>query len=124
MANEIALSIALSFTKSGRYVDTANMGALGQTLDVSGADFVYKTQNIGTTAEALSIGDITACGWMVVENLDATNYVEISRATFTAGQGTVKVKAGEVQAFRLASNTPFALANTAAVDISYIIIED
>jgi hypothetical protein len=124
MADEITLSLSFRFSKSGRYVDTADFGALGLEFDVSGTDYVHKTQNIGTTAEALSIGDIGTCGWMVVKNLDASNYVEISRATFTSGQGTVKLKAGEVAAFRLGSNTPYALANTAACDIEYILVED
>jgi len=124
MADEISLSFSLSFSKGGRYVDTSNFGSIGQEIDVSGTDYIHKTQTIGTTAEALDIGDITTCGIMVVKNLDASNYVEISRATFTSGQGTVKLKAGEKYPFRLGSNTPYALANTSPVEIEYMIFED
>lgn len=124
MADELSLSFSLQFSKGGRYVDTANLSTLGQEIDVSGTDYIHKTQTIGTTAEALDIGDITTCGWIVVRNLDATNYIEISRATFTTGQGTVKVKAGEKAVFRLGSNTPYALANSSSVEIQYLLIED
>lgn len=124
MADELTISVHLSFAKGSRSVSTDGLGGVGQLITVSGTDYIHKTQTIGTTAEALDIGDIGTCGWMYVRNLDNTNYVEISRATLSSGQGTVKVKAGESQLFRLGSNTPFAIANTSPVEIQYIIVED
>ena len=124
MSDELEISVHLAFSKGGRSVDSDGFSAIGQLIDVSGTDYTHKNQSIGAaTAEALVIGEITTCGWFIVKNLDATNYVEISRATFTSGQGTVKVLAGETHAFRLGSSTPYALANSSSVEIEYIIIE-
>lgn len=125
MANEIKYGIVLDFLKGVRHVDTRNMGVTGLSITVSGTDYHVGTQTIGTvTAEAILLGDITTPGVIVVKNLDATNYVDFSRATFSAGNGTVRIKAGEAQIFRFASTTPFALAVGGNVEIAYIIIED
>lgn len=125
MADEITLSIALDFIKGVRKTNTLGMGVTALEIDVAGTDFIGpKTQTIGTTAEAIDVGDIGTTGYFVVKNLDATNYVDFSRATFTSGGGTVRLKAGDAAVFRFASNTPYALADTAAVEIVYLMIEE
>lgn len=124
MANEISISISAGFSKSSRAADTSDMGLLGLTFTMTGTDFVKGTQNIGTTAELLGKGDITTPGFLIVKNLDATNYIEFEKATFSTTAGTVKLKAGEVALFRVASTTIYACANTAACDIAYLLIED
>lgn len=123
MADELQLSARLKFAKGARNADTDGMGITGLTFDVSGTDFIHASQSIATSATAIDIGGITACGYMVVVNRDSTNYVEISRATLSSGQGTIKLLAGEFAVFRLGSNTPYAIADTAAVEIEYIIVE-
>lgn len=124
MANEIAISLALSFSKSSRVDDTSDMGLLGLTFTMTGTDYVKGTQNIGTTAELLGKGEITTPGFLVIKNLDATNYIELEKATFSTTAGTVKLKAGEVAMFRVASTTIYACANTAACDVAYLMLED
>jgi hypothetical protein len=124
MADEVRVSIALSYLKGGRFASTRDMGTLGLEHDVTGTDFKVATQSIGFSAsEAINKGEVTTPGWFVVKNLDATNFVEIDKATFSS-PGTVKIKPGEVQAFRFGSSAPHALANTAAVEIAFILIED
>ena len=124
MANELTLSIAASFSKSGIRADTSDMGLLGLQFTVTGSDFVKGTQSVGTTAELLGKGEITTPGYLIIKNTDATNYVEVEKATFTTAAGTVKLKAGEVAMFRSSSTTPYVCANTAACVISYLFIED
>lgn len=119
MANEITLSIALSFLKGGR---KAEMLSLGQLLTMTGTDYVLGTQTIGTSAEAIAKNDIGTCGLIGIKNLDATNYVTIRDGS--GGADVVKVKPGEVQVFRLATNSPYAIANSAPVEIEYLLIED
>ncbi len=36
-------------------------------------------QSIGTTEESLVLGDVTSIGWVVIRNLDATNFVRIEQ---------------------------------------------
>lgn len=124
MADELTISISANFSKSGIRVDSSDMGLLGLQFDVSGSDWVKSTQSIGTTAEVLGKGEITTPGFLIVKNLDGTNYVEFEKATFSTGAGTVKLKAGEVAMFRVSSSTIYACANTAACVVSYLMIED
>ncbi len=124
MADELKVSIALSFLKDLKRASTRDMGMLGLEHDVSGTDYKIGTQIIGFSAsEAINKGEVTTPGWFVVKNLDATNFVEIDKATFTS-PGTVKIKPGEAQAFRFGSSAPHALANTGNVEIAFILIED
>lgn len=119
MANEITLSSMLSFLKGGRQDE---FGEFGQELTMNGTDYVRATQTIGTSAEALAIGDIGTCGLIAIKNKDATNYVTIRAGS--GGTDLVKLKPGECFPFRLATNTPYAIANTAPVEIEYLLLED
>jgi hypothetical protein len=122
-ANELTLTAALEFTKSTTHTDSRNMGVEGKQFTVSGTDCVGPiTQTIGTSAEALDIGDITTPGYIIIKNLDATNYVTIRMGS--TGADVVKLKAGEFALFRLASTNPFALANTGACQVLFALIED
>lgn len=125
MANELSISIYGSFSKGGIAANTRDMGMTGLTFTVSGTDVVKGTQSIGFAAsEAIGKGEITTPGYLFIKNTDATNYVELEKATFTTGTGTVKLKAGEIACFRFSGTAPHALANTAAVVINYLLIED
>lgn len=119
MANELTLSVSLRYAKGSR--KPVKAGKSGVQLDVSGSDYYEATQSIGTSAEALGIGDITTPGYMYVHNLDATNFVEIRHGA--SGDDVVKVRAGGIALFELTTTTPFAIADTAAVEIEYTIIE-
>lgn len=123
MANEIRYSIALTFIKGVRSADTKGLNTTAQQITVTGTDYHTMTQTIGTSAEALDLGDITTPGVFVVKNLASSGYVDFHRATFTAGNGTVRLNAGEAQLFRFASTTPFALASVSS-EIAFLLIED
>lgn len=122
MADEIKVSVILDVndTKTGSV--RLYREYLKQSFDMSGSKAVTNIQNIGTSAEAIDIGDITTPGYMIVKNLDATNFVEIRDGS--AGADVIKIKAGEVQLFRLATTTPFGIAATAPCTIDYAIVED
>jgi hypothetical protein len=55
--------------------------------------------------------------------LDATNYVQIGYDD-TGFKPTIKLKAGEYCVCRLGQDAPYAQADTGAVDLEYILIED
>lgn len=84
------------------------------------------TMSVPTTAGGTAIpkGGIGTLGWAIVKNNDATNFVEL----MTAVSGTVfaKLKPGEVAMFRFPGTVtaPAALANTGAVKIEYLFLED
>ena len=117
MANELTVSCSLRFSKSGREADKAYGGI---QLDVTGTKPMSHTQTIGTSEEALVVGDVGTPGYIIIKNLDDTNYVTI-RASAGAAD-VVKLLAGEVALFRLAAAAPYAIANTANCDLEYTVI--
>lgn len=75
MANEFTFSGTFQFLKA-----LAKVSAVATTQKtVSGSQCSDTTQSIGTSYEALVFGDIgTNPGVFMLQNLDVTNYVEIS----------------------------------------------
>lgn len=118
MSNELILSASLKFAKGERRVNVAKAGV---QLDVAGTDFIQKTQTIGTSVEDMDLGDIGTPGYMFVRNLDATNFVSIRHGA--SGDNVVKIRAGGIALFELASSDPQAIADAASVEIEYTVIE-
>jgi len=122
MASEITISTSLEFAKGGV---GSTLSDASLTFDVSGTDYVQGTQNVGTSEEALGLGDagsgITP-GYCYIKNTDATNFVSIRSGTGAAN--TIKLKAGEVALFRFEATAPFVIADTGSVMIDYLLIED
>ena len=119
MANEITQNITLQVTKNGETTSLAHSKRVTQTGD----DYTKKTQNIGTSAELVDLGDITgAPGQLVIKNLDATNFVEIGG---DSGLTVFKLKilAGEALLISPSSATIYAKADTAACRVSIFAIE-
>lgn len=118
MANELTLSALLHFKKGGREV---KFGKNSIQLDVTGTDFAFHSQNVGTSEEALDIGDVATPGYLLVYNNDSANFVTIRAASGEAD--VVKVRAGGVALFELAAAAPFVIADTATVEILFALIE-
>jgi hypothetical protein len=119
MANELTVSCSVRLNKNSREV---NKSYGGVQIDVTGDNPITNIQNIGTSEEAIVVGDVGTAGYFMAKNLDDTNYV-----TIRAGAGVadlVKLKAGEVCLFRLAMNGPYAIADTAACDLEVTVIPD
>lgn len=118
MASEIEVRGRLSFSKSGA---AGGMDAAG-TFTLTGTKYQRGRQNVGTSEEALILGDAAAGGWVFIKNLDATNYVSLRSAT--GATDFIRINAGEFAMFRLhaSSSAPFIIANTAAVEIEYLVL--
>jgi hypothetical protein len=121
MANEITATATLRVAKSG-FDQTVTRT---KSIDMTGTHFNYTVQNIGTTAEALSLGDVATPGMIYVRNTDASNYVEIGRTISATWQPFALVRAGEVAMFRSAASiTLQGKANGSACDCEVWIVED
>lgn len=118
MSNEMTLTGILKFLKGDSNVLFNKSGVL---LDVSGDDYVLLTQEIGTSEEALDLGDITTPGYGLFYNRDSTNFVKIRAGT--GATDCVKIPAGGIALFMFASAAPFAIADTAACVIEYLLVE-
>ena len=107
---------------NGDLTDNVSSGAIAASQ--TNAKLVRSVQEIGTTEEALGLGDVTTPGIAVFENLDDTNYVEIGSYVGGTFYPFLKLKPGEKWIGRLAITAPYAKANTAAVELDYRIYDD
>jgi hypothetical protein len=118
MANELTVRAFMAFMKG----DTDEDMEVADMVTVTGSKCLKNKQTVGTSAEALEIGDMTTPGFCLFHNTDSTNYVEIRDGA--EGADLIKLKAGEVAMCRLATATPYGIANTAAVELRYMMVEN
>lgn len=118
MANELGIALQMNYLKGNQRMVVQN--TLNAT--VSGSKYCDLIQNIATAGENVVFGDIGTPGFFMLQNLDATNYVEIS---FDAGSNyPIMLIAGTVSAgggtCLIPNNgaTIFARANTSSCNIS------
>lgn len=119
MANEIYTNLQLTVRKNGATISATAAG----NQDMAGDDMTQITQVIGTTAETIGFGDITgAPAQVLIQNLDATNFVEIGG---DSGLTVFKLKIlpGKAVSISPASGTMYAKADTAAVRILIVAAE-
>jgi len=116
MANEFTSSVRFDFLKS-----LAQVSALTATQKtISGSQYSDNTQSVGTSYEALVFGDIgNTPGIFMLQNLDITNYVEVSSdggSTFCIrlAPGSATVAGGIALVPNNSLSTWGARANTAA----------
>ena len=124
MANELTVSASLSFVKGNTNV---SMSKNGLQVTVSGSQYIRNVQSINHAAEeAIQMGELASLtpGYSFWRNNDSTNFVELRPATSVAD--FAKMKAGEIALFRFADGmtAPYGQADTAAVEVEYIIVED
>lgn len=118
MSGEIQYSGTL--TNSGLRISLAT-GT--KSIDQTTKRATGQVQAIGTTHEALILGELSTCGWAYFENKDLTNYVEIGADSAGTFIPFMKLLAGEYAIVRLGgTNAPYARANTAAVELRYEIM--
>jgi hypothetical protein len=76
MANELSLSaLVISFAKSGSPTLAATTVPT-ITPDIAGAHWMHNAQEIGTSEEAILLGDIGAGGYVYIRNLSA-NFISL-----------------------------------------------
>lgn len=120
MANEITITQRIQCI-NGNF-DTGTLAVSGAQFDQAAAGAAGGVQNIGTTEESLSAGDLTTKGWLFIRNLDATNYVQLG---FSTGVYGCRLEAGEPATFRTEpAATIYLKANTAACNVQYLWLED
>ena len=114
--NEIQATGTLTVSKNG--VTASDTFAINVTM--SGDDYVAGTQVIGTSNETIALADIGTIGWVLIKNLDSTNFVEIGD---DGTNYTVKLAAGEGCLFRFSGSSINLKADTAACRVKYLVLE-
>jgi len=122
MANEITIKYSFSFTKNGQTMDPSN-GLQTLQVDVTGDNSLQHIQSVGTSEEAITLGDITVGGYCFFKNLDATNFVEIRQGT--GASDLIRLNAGDVALFRISpdATAPYAIADTASCDLLVAMVD-
>ncbi len=119
MADGITVTHQVTAVKGSMNFDT---GGLSFTATQTNGRFSAGVQDIGTTHEQVVIGsDIVAAGVSSFKNIDATNYVELGVVVSATFYPLVKLLPGESYPLRLATNTFYARANTAAVKLQFVV---
>jgi hypothetical protein len=122
VANEIEMSASLAYEDSGGSL--VSLDKLEAQVSVTTTKFIRNKQSIGTTEEALALGEVTSLGWAMFVNRDSTNYLEIRSGT-GAGNDIIKIPPGKSAGpFHFGSDVtaPYAIANTAACLLDYLIV--
>jgi len=115
MADEITVLIDASLD-NGSVTNRFSPGSF--SIDQTNARSFDIVQTIGTTEEAISFTDFTGQGFVFLQNLDATNYVEFGLTASYTG----RLVAGDPPAFfRLNTGaTLYLKANSAACDVRIV----
>lgn len=119
MANEITTSIGFSASKSGA---TVSFSKSKQTT-MAGTVMFQSVQSVGTTTEAITFpADFSgAPSWMMIYNMDSTNYVQIGLDNADPmTQIFAKLLPGQFILFPANTATLYADANSAACLIQVI----
>lgn len=118
MANELTITTSLTFVK-GNAQTTRNSGSASVT--VSGTAYTTGVQSIGTSDETLSLDEIVTPGYLLLHNLNATNFILVGA---DGSSYPVKLKAGEWGMFRFNGAAIHAKADTGACLLEYYLISD
>lgn len=120
MANEVTVTGSLSVTEAG-ITKTVAKTAAQYDLATTPTKFQEHIQDVGTSEEALDMGDITAPGWFYLENLDATNFVQVYAAT--AETSFAKLLPGEFIMGKLEATAPVVKADTASCKVRFFLYQ-
>lgn len=112
MANELTVNVQTIFASGS----AAHNFSVTKSITVTSVPYIDIVQYVGTSEESVSFVDVVP-GVVVLQNLHATNYVEVGRTT---GVYTAKLQAGEPALFRLDGTTLFLKANTTVVPVKII----
>ena len=119
MANEITVVAQLQLL-NGLQSNLIETGVANFDQAAQGA--ASGVQEIGTSEETLSSGDLTNKGWLFLRNIDDTNYVQLGFATGVYG---ARLEPAEVAIFRTEpAATVYLKADTAACNVQYLWLED
>lgn len=118
MANEIGISIQVSVNKNG----AGASGSYAGNTTMAGDQFIGNVQIVGTSNEAILLGDVTTTGMGVfLKNLDPTNYIEIFS---DSGNTNLITKIGPGLPSLIYPNAAiYGRANTAAVNLQVVAFE-
>ena len=116
MASEIRVTSTLRYAKD----QTAASLTGSFVADQVGNKFESGAQSIGTSEEVLVKNDVGTIGYCGIRNADTTNFVDFGAS---AGVYSIRLKPGEAAVLPWQKANVYALANTAACIVEYLLVE-
>jgi hypothetical protein len=115
MANEISVLFDMAL-RNGNVENNFSPGLVQVTQ--SSAKMLDKTVTVGTTEEAIDLGDISGAPLIALFNLDTTNYVEVG----LTGSYPMRLVVNDPPTFFRynGSSTIYLKANTAACEVRVV----
>lgn len=121
MANIATIIANLAYEDGSGSIELGNTDGLSVTL--TNAGFTRLRQSVGTSEEAVTLGDVTAPGYAIFINRDATNYIELKVATGGAIFAKLSANGGlALLQLGTGAQAPFAIANTAACIMDILLV--
>lgn len=117
MANELSVQVSFRFAKNG----ASFVQNLTQTATVAGNQAVNSIQTIGTSTEAITLID-SSLGYMLFQNLDSTNYVDLAIDNADASP-IAKLLPGDITLLKASAATYYAKANTSPCDLLVMCVD-
>ena len=115
MANEFTISVGLTLVNGSL---RAQFPQLSRQYTQTTSGMSDQVLSIGTSEEDVSFGDVATPGFVVLHNLDSTNYVEYGQSDGGTMKKTGKLAAGDVHLIRLAGSVTLRMqANTATCKV-------
>jgi hypothetical protein len=128
VANEITLGGSIAYSDSENTEDALTLTDVVKS--VSTKRIAHLKQNVGTSEEAVKLGDLSAPGYALFVNRDPTNYIELKVATSGAifaklDPDTNSDGKGGFALLKLGSGAqaPYAIANTGACQMEIFLID-
>lgn len=120
MANEITVGCSLAY--SDAELTDISLAFSELTGSISTKKFTWIKQNIGTSEEALILGEVSSLGWFIGINRDSTNFVELRVSTGSTKFAKMKPLMPCLFYFGSGVTAPYAIADTATCQIEYILL--
>lgn len=122
MASEITQSYSLSFFKAAAMIQSVSRSLSSHSIDWSGTKWIHHIASVATSATALGLGNVTTPHWAFFYNLDTSNYLTIRNGS--SGADVLELRPGQSFVCSLyRSIVPYAVANTAACLLEYLILD-
>lgn len=120
MANEFLISASIGYDDSeGSEFTVAVADIIRSITDKA---YIRHKQLVGTSEEALNIGDLETLGWSIFVNRDEVNYCEIRSASGDSNDVIlIPPLCPALYHFGSDVTDPYAIANAAPVQLEYTI---
>ena len=120
MSQEITLTASLSAFKTSVMSAPVSRFITGALFDMTGNFWIEGVISVAITATAIPLGQITQPGYCYFKNLDGTNFIRIMNGS--GGAKVPKLRTVQIAIFPWDDTaTPYAIADTAACLMEYVI---